>query len=52
MRRNVRPTKTWRLHDPNLDAQLNRLSAENEVVEFKEVKSGYAFTKLGQYFSA
>ena len=28
------------------------LSAENEVVEFKEAKNGYDFTKLGKYFSA
>jgi ATP-dependent DNA helicase RecG len=26
--------------------------AENEVVEFKEAKNGYDFTKLGKYFSA
>ncbi|HEX5391673.1 MAG TPA: RNA-binding domain-containing protein [Rhodocyclaceae bacterium] len=28
------------------------LSAENEVVEFKEAKNGYDFAKLGKYFSA
>ena len=28
------------------------MSAENEVVEFKEAKNGYDFTKLGKYFSA
>ncbi len=28
------------------------LPAENEVVEFKEAKNGYDFTKLGKYFSA
>jgi ATP-dependent DNA helicase RecG len=28
------------------------LSAENEVVEFKEAKRGYDFNKLGKYFSA
>lgn len=28
------------------------LTAENEVVEFKEAKNGYDFTKLGKYFSA
>ena len=31
---------------------LLALSAENEVVEFKEAKNGYDFTKLGKYFSA
>ena len=31
---------------------LLAMSAENEVVEFKEAKSGYDFTKLGKYFSA
>ena len=31
---------------------LLALYAENEVVEFKEAKSGYDFTKLGKYFSA
>lgn len=39
----------------NLHAQLERLlalSAENEVVEFKEAKHGYDFHKLGKYFSA
>ncbi len=39
----------------NLHAQLERLlalSAENEVVEFKEAKNGYDFHKLGRYFSA
>ncbi|WP_223247318.1 ATP-binding protein [Sulfuriferula sp. AH1] len=34
-----------------LDALLG-LPAENEVVEFKEAKNGYDFTKLGKYFSA
>ena len=29
-----------------LNALLN-LTAENEVVEFKEAKNGYDFTKLG-----
>lgn len=36
-------------------AKLNALlalAAENEVVEFKEAKNGYDFTKLGKYFSA
>lgn len=35
--------------------QLQRLLAcagESEVVEFKEAKNGYDFTKLGKYFSA
>jgi ATP-dependent DNA helicase RecG len=32
--------------------QLLAMSAENEVVEFKEAKNGYDFTKLGKYFSA
>ena len=39
----------------NLHAQLDSLlalSAENEVVEFKEAKNGYDFHKLGKYFSA
>lgn len=31
---------------------LRNLTAENEVVEFKEAKNGYDFTKLGKYFSA
>lgn len=31
---------------------LLELSTENEVVEFKEAKNGYDFTKLGKYFSA
>ncbi len=31
---------------------LLQLPAENEVVEFKEAKNGYDFTKLGKYFSA
>ena len=32
--------------------QLRDLTAENEIVEFKEAKNGYDFTKLGKYFSA
>ena len=32
--------------------KLRSLTAENEVVEFKEAKNGYDFTKLGEYFSA
>ncbi len=31
---------------------LRNLSAENEIVEFKEAKNSYDFTKLGRYFSA
>jgi ATP-dependent DNA helicase RecG len=31
---------------------LLALGAENEVVEFKEAKNGYDFSKLGKYFSA
>lgn len=31
---------------------LRNLTAENEVVEFKEAKTNYDFTKLGRYFSA
>lgn len=31
---------------------LRSLTAENEIVEFKEAKTGYDFTKLGKYFSA
>jgi ATP-dependent DNA helicase RecG len=32
--------------------QLRNLTAENEIVEFKEAKHGYDFNKLGKYFSA
>lgn len=32
--------------------ELRSLPAETEVVEFKEAKAGYDFTKLGKYFSA
>ncbi|MEY3759042.1 MAG: hypothetical protein RIR39_533, partial [Pseudomonadota bacterium] len=32
--------------------KLLELTAENEVVEFKEAKNTYDFTKLGKYFSA
>ena len=31
---------------------LRNLTAENEIVEFKEAKTSYDFTKLGKYFSA
>lgn len=31
---------------------LRNFSSENEIVEFKEAKNGYDFTKLGKYFSA
>lgn len=40
---------------PNIHELLDdllALSAENEVVEFKEAKNGYDFHKLGRYFSA
>lgn len=33
-------------------SELRSLPAEMEVVEFKEAKTGYDFTKLGRYFSA
>ena len=39
----------------DIHAKLNSLlalAAENEVVEFKEAKNGYDFSKLGRYFSA
>lgn len=32
--------------------KLRGMSAENEVIEFKEAKTSYDFTKLGKYFSA
>src|SRR5690606_20494640 len=32
--------------------RLRNLAAETEVVEFKEAKTQYDFTKLGRYFSA
>lgn len=32
--------------------ELRSLPAETEVMEFKEAKNGYDFTKLGKYFSA
>jgi ATP-dependent DNA helicase RecG len=32
--------------------ELLELTAENEVVEFKEARNGFDFTKLGKYFSA
>jgi len=31
---------------------LRNLTAENEIVEFKDAKAGYDFNKLGKYFSA
>ncbi|ROI07389.1 transcriptional regulator [Kaistella haifensis] len=31
---------------------LRSLDSENEIVEFKEAKNNYDFTKLGKYFSA
>lgn len=39
----------------DIHAKLNSLlalSAENDVVEFKEAKNTYDFSKLGKYFSA
>lgn len=42
-------------HHMDMSARLQtllELPAENEVVEFKEAKNGYDFTKLGKYFSA
>ena len=32
--------------------QLLQLQAENEILEFKEAKNNYDFTKIGKYFSA
>ncbi len=32
--------------------QLQKLEAENEIVEFKEANTNYDFNKLGKYFSA
>lgn len=32
--------------------ELRAMSSENEIVEFKEAKSGYDFRKLGKYVSA
>lgn len=36
----------------NILTRLRKLTAENEVVEFKEAKNTYDFGKLGKYFSA
>lgn len=36
----------------NILDELLALSSENEVVEFKEAKNQYDFSKLGKYFSA
>ncbi len=33
-------------------SELLGMSAENEVMEFKEAKNGYSFADLGKYFSA
>ena len=33
-------------------SRLRKLPAETEVVEFKEAKTGFDFSKLGKYFSA
>ena len=42
-------------HSMDISAKLRtllELPAENEVVEFKEAKNSYDFSKLGKYFSA
>jgi len=42
-------------HHMDMSARLQtllELPSENEVVEFKEAKNNYDFTKLGKYFSA
>jgi ATP-dependent DNA helicase RecG len=44
--------KSQALDAPTKLNALLDLLAENEVVEFKEAKNGYDFTKLGRYFSA
>ena len=36
----------------NILINLQGLPVENEVVEFKEAKTGFDFSKLGKYFSA
>lgn len=36
----------------NILQSLLNLTSENEIVEFKEAKTGYDFNKLGKYFSA
>ncbi len=36
----------------NILDQLRTLQSETEVVEFKEAKTGYDFSKIGRYFSA
>src|ERR1035437_765917 len=36
----------------NILDSIRRLKGESEVVEFKEAKNSYDFTKLGRYFSA
>lgn len=36
----------------NILSDFRNLSSENEIVEFKEAKTGYDFNKLGKYFSA
>ena len=33
-------------------SEATNLSAETEIIEFKEAKSGYHFDKIGKYFSA
>jgi hypothetical protein len=37
---------------PDLNKVYHNLTAENEIVEFKEAKPGYDFNKIGKYFSA
>lgn len=44
--------KSQLMDAPAMLRTLLELPAENEVVEFKEAKNGYDFTKLGRYFSA
>jgi ATP-dependent DNA helicase RecG len=43
------------ISEKELDGILNNLitlSAETEIVEFKEAKENYDFGKIGKYFSA
>jgi ATP-dependent DNA helicase RecG len=42
--------RLWDVADKLQD--LLNLSAENEIVEFKEAEKSYDFNKLGKYFSA
>ena len=44
-----------KLSKTNIESKLQELinlNSENEIVEFKEAKNTYDFTKLGKYFSA